>query len=198
MRIRLALGLGFLALLQGCSSQPASQREPSAVRPPQQILQEKFGYTLKERHAEFLRYSFKSDGEFLISAKGFKYRPAAEGFCSIRPGFELADRTLVDQLMKAKFPFDDAKKGSFVSSPVLSRGHSGYVFWVKGSSVDEEAAIASRFDHVLELLDDCRRECSGIARLGAINSRLVSRQGREREPHAICVSESLKRRLATQ
>lgn len=198
MRNRLALCLGLTIMAAGCSTQERSEREPSAVKPPQQALAEKRGYTLEEKHADFLRFSFKGQGDFLISTKGFRSRPLAEGFCSVREGYTLADFSLPQLMAKADVPIEELRKQNSVSQRVLSRGRSGYLFWVKGSTVDEEASISNRFDNVLELYTDCRVDCLKIGRLSAINSRITDMRGKRKEPLAICISQRLKRQLASQ
>ena len=196
MRLQLILPVTCAVLLASCSGQDT--RSPSAVKTPEQVMQENRGFVLKETHAEFLRYSFRDQGEFLISTQGFKNRPQAEGFCSVREGFELADFSLPGLMAKANFPFSDLKRSNGVKQRVLSKSRSGLLFWVKGTNIDEESAIGKKFDNVLEVYDNCRTNCTGIARLSAINSRITDRMGIAKEPQAICVSSRLKRELASQ
>jgi len=197
MRIQIALSLSCAVFFTACATQD-TPRVPSAVKTPEQVLQESKGFVLKERHAEFLRYAFRDQGEFLISAQGFKNRPQAEGFCSVRDGFELADLSLPGLMAKASFPFSELKKSNAVSQRVLSRNRSGLLFWIKGSTVDEEAAMGQHFDNVLEFYDDCKINCTGIGRLKVINGRIAQRMGKAKRPQAICVSSKLKRKLASQ
>ncbi len=197
MRIQIALSLSCAIFVTACATHD-TPRTPSAVKTPEQVLQESKGFVLKERHAEFLRYSFRDQGEFLISTQGFKNRPQAEGFCSVRDGFELSDFSLPGLMAKTSFPFSELKRSNAVSQRVLSRSRSGLLFWIKGSTVDEEASISQHFDNVLELYDDCKVNCTGIGRLKAINGRIAQRRGKAKLPHAICVSSKLKRKLASQ
>ena len=197
MRIQLVVTLACATLLFACASQE-TPREPAAIKPAETVLQESKGFVLKERHAQFLRYSFRDQGEFLISTKGFKNRPQAEGFCSVVKGFELADMNLPGLMAKAAFPFADLKRSNSVKQPLLSRSHTGLLFWIKGITVDEEASIGQHFDNVLEVYDDCKTNCTGIGRLKAINGRITQRMGKAKLPQAICVSSALKRKLASQ
>jgi hypothetical protein len=198
MRFLFAFYFCSLALLAGCVSQKSSEREPSAVKPPQQALAEKRGYTLEEKNSEFLRFSFKDQGDFIVSTKGYRSRPLAEGFCSVREGYTLSDLSLPQLMMKSSVPIEELRKQNAVSQKVLNRGRSGFLFWVKGSTVDEEASISGRFDNVLELYEDCRLDCLKIGRLSLINSRISDRRGKPREPLAICISQRLKQQLSKQ
>jgi|GEM_PF-6105245 len=197
MRIQLALSLACAALITACASQE-TPRAPAAIKSPEEVLQESKGFVLKERNAQFLRYSFRDKGEFLVSTKGFKNRPQAEGFCSVREGFELADIHLPDLMTKSAFPFADLKRSNAVRQRVLSRSHTGLLFWIKGSTVDEEASIGQHFDNVLEVYDNCKANCTGIGRLKTINGRITQQLGKAKLPQAICVSSALKRKLASQ
>ncbi len=196
MRFHFAFAAFFTLLLAGCAAKET--RSPSAVKTPEQVMQERKGFLLKETTAEFLRYDFRDRGEFLISVRGFKNRPQAEGFCSIRDGFELADVNLPGLMAKAAFPFSDLNKSSAVGHKVLNRSRSGHVFWVKGATIDEEVAFGKNFDTVLEIYDNCQTNCTGISRLSAINGRITGLRGKKKEPQAICVSSRLKRTLASE
>ncbi len=182
-------------LIQGCSSQPAGEREPSAIKPPQQAMAEKHGYTLRESNSDFLRFSFRDQGDFLISKKGFRNRPLAEGFCSVRKDYELTDITLPELLSRSDFPIEELRKQNRVRKGVLSQGKAGYLFWVKGATVEEEARLSRTFDSVLEFHSNCKANCTRITRLKPINDRLVSKLARRKEPLAICISPNLKKRL---
>lgn len=188
--------LGFVVLiLTGCAGQQET-REPAAIKTPVQVMQEKQGFVLKERNEEFQRYAFRDQGEFLISNRGFKNRPQAEGFCSVREGFELSDSGLPNLLAKDISAFGDLKKSNAVGQRVLGRNRSGLVFWVKGNNIDQEARIGNNFDTVLEIYDNCSgSQCTGTNRLSKINERLLNLRGKSKMPQAVCVSAKLKRKL---
>lgn len=191
------VALGFAVLILG-HTLPVLAQDSASQRA-------QMGFILKEETSSFRRYSFREQGEFLISKQAFSLRKAAFDFCQSHKGFELSTLTLPAVMGMAGLPFPEIESSCIVKEKVLSgEGYgfgvlrSGLIFWAKGENADEEKKLSVGPDVAIEFRDGCGDLCSFAEPLSTINKRLADLGKPTRTIPAICVDEKLKKAFANE
>lgn len=196
-RLISSLICGFL--ISACASSPKAARH---IATDENDVQKMTGFNLLETNGNYQKFSFRDQGDFLVSKTGFSHRKDAIDFCKSNPGYDLSNWVLPGVMTMSSLPFDDLRRNNLIDSKVLDGSRtlsgdlrSGLIFWIKGKTAKEEVQISKGSDLVYEMLNGCGPGCDGVEALALINQKLKTVGEQPRAPLAICTSEVLQQNL---
>ena len=189
--------LSLLIAVSFVSSVARAEGDEMQMSPSDAATQKAAGFLLKETTNKYQKFSFRDLGNFIISKDKFQTRAAALAFCQSQEGYDLETTLMALGLTFTGLPFADLQASSFVMQPVIgSQNQSGIIFWIKGQSPEEEAALAAKPDMVYAFENGCGEGCGEPASLSEINSRLQTLKKPTLSIQAICADADLRKNLA--